>query len=357
MRSPARPVGLTLPGRHRGPRLPWIEVVLFLTGGGLFVSLLLRIGAAPILEALASLGPSLGLIVGIEVFAILANTLSWRCTIAPVRRGDVPFGRLVAARIVGDALNYVIPPGAGEIPKIRLLSRYIPMEAALASVALAKLTEGIALGLFAIFGLIVACPVLVSHPASGVPIAVAALAGVGLAVGCVAAMRFGFFATAARILHRIGMRRLGASRLGGTAMSVDGEIAQFRRRRMGDVARSTIWHLMGWLVNVAELWLTCQFLGLRPSLGVLVSGEALGALGDGVLFFVPMKIGAAEGGRVVVFALLGLSAAQGLTLGLVRRVRELVWTTIGLVIYPWLGVGAALGDWVARDREATTVNA
>ena len=94
------------------------------------------------------LGLSLPLIIGIEAFAVLANTLSWRCTIAPERRGDVPFRRLMAARIVGDAVNYVIPAGAGEIPKIRLLSQYIPMELAVASVALAKLTEGIALGLF-----------------------------------------------------------------------------------------------------------------------------------------------------------------------------------------------------------------
>ena len=92
-------------------------------------------------------------------------------------------------------------------------------------------------------------------------------------------------------------------------------------------------------MNVAELWLACHFLGLRPSLGVVFAGEALGALCDGVFFFVPMRIGAAEGGRVFVFALLGFSAAQGLTLGLVRRVRELAWTTIGLAIYPWLGMG------------------
>lgn len=53
----------------------------------------------------------------------------------------------------------------------------------------------------------------------------------------------------------------------------------------------------------------------------------------------------------------GFSAAQGLTLGLVRRVRELAWTTMGLAIYPWLGMGPTLGDRAGRGREATTVNA
>jgi hypothetical protein len=118
-----------------------------------------------------------------------------------------------------------------------------------------------------------------------------------------------------------------------------------------------MWHLVGWLVNVVELWLACHFLGLHPSLGVVFAGEAFGALCDGALFYVPMRIGAAEGGRVLVFVLLGFSAAQGLTLGLVRRVRGLAWTTTGLAIYPWLCAGRAREDRAGHDREAATVNA
>jgi hypothetical protein len=357
MTSPTRLAGPTRRRRRREWHVPRIEVILFFIGGGLFALLLLEIGTTAILQALVGLGPSLGLIVGIEAFAILANTLSWRCTMAPERRGDVPFGRLMAARVVGDALNYVIPAGAGEIPKIRLLSRHIPSASAVASVALAKLTEGIALGVFGFLGFMVAWPILVTNAASGVPMAVAALVGVGLAVACFVAMRIGLFATAARIAYRLGVRRLDDSRLARAAMSVDGEIAEFQRGRMGDVVRSTMWHLVGWLVNVVELWLACHFLGLHPSLGVVFAGEAFGALCDSALFYVPMRIGAAEGGRVLVFVLLGFSAAQGLTLGLVRRVRELAWTTIGLAIYPWLGGGRALEARVGHDREATTVNA
>src|SRR5215470_6968900 len=125
-------------GRARERRSAWVEIVLFAIGAGLVALLIRRIGVAPIVEALTTLGPALPLIVGVEAFAILANTLSWRCTIAPERRGDVPFSQLMAARIVGDGLNYVIPGGAGEIPKVRLLARYIPIELALESVALAK---------------------------------------------------------------------------------------------------------------------------------------------------------------------------------------------------------------------------
>ena len=120
---------------------------------------------------------------------------------------------------------------------------------------------------------------------------------------------------------------------------------------------STIWHLVGWLVNVAELWLACHFLGLRAPLGVVFAGEALGVLFDGLFFFVPMRIGAAEGGRVFVFRLLGFSAGVGLTLGLVRRMRELAWTVAGLSIYPWLARVDGTERGSGRDRPGTAVAA
>ena len=343
------------PGRPLGAwRSSWLEILLFATGSGLLVLLVRRIGPAPIIGALETLGIALPLIIGIEALAVLANTVSWRCTIAPERRGDVPFARLVAARIVGDAVNYVIPAGAGEISKVRLLARYVPMEGAVASVALAKVTEGIALGLFGIFGLVVAWPILSARAESGVTIAVAAAAGVALVVGCVIALRAGLLMAMARLFRQHGMLQaeVPSSEPGKT---VKGETVPLRR---GLVA-STLWHLLGWLVNVAELWLACHFLGLSASLGVVFAGEALGVLFDAMFFFIPMRIGAAEGGRMFVFRLLGFGAATGLTLGLVRRIRELAWTVAGLAIYPWLARAGQPSDdaGAGQDRQGRAVTA
>jgi hypothetical protein len=301
-----------------------VEIVLFAIGAGLFAFLIRRIGLASVAEAIRNLGPALPLIVGVEALAVLANTLSWRCTITPDRRGDVPFSRLVAGRIVGDAVSYVIPAGAGEIPKTRLLARYLPMKSALASVAMAKLSEAVALGLFGILGLVVAWPILRTSAVSGVTVAIATVVGMGLVVGGVVAARLG----------------------------LPGPLRQ-------GLIGSTAWHLVGWLVNAVELWLACHFLDLRPSLRVVFAGEALGVLFDALFFFVPMRIGAAEGGRVLVFRLLGFSAAAGLTLGLVRRIRELAWAAAGLAIYPWLASGdrSAPGRGAGRGRHGRAVTA
>ena len=339
--------------RSRGWRSSWVEIVLFLTGAGLFAFLIRRIGVATIAEALARLGFSLPLIIGIEAFAVLANTLSWRCTIVPERRHDVPFRRLMVARIVGDAMNYVITAGAGEIAKTRLLSRYIPMELALASVALAKVTEGIALGLFTILGLIVAWPILMARAVSGATIAVAAAAGAGLVAVGLLALRVGFSAGMIRLFRRLVATQRDHVGLAAAGAPTGTELGPFQQ---GLVA-ATAFHSVGWLVSVAELWLACHFLGLGASLGIVFVGEALGVLFDAVFFFVPMRIGAAEGGRVFVFRLLGFSASVGLTLGLVRRMRELVWTVAGLAMYPWLArVDGSVPEHDSdRDRRHTVV--
>jgi hypothetical protein len=60
---------------------------------------------------------------------------------------------------------------------------------------------------------------------------------------------------------------------------------------------------------------------------------------DGILFFVPGKVGTQEGGKVLLFATLGLDPARGLTVGVVRRIRELTYAGVGL---------AALGALTVR---------
>lgn len=49
---------------------------------------------------------------------------------------------------------------------------------------------------------------------------------------------------------------------------------------------------------------------------------------DGMLFFVPAKVGTQE---VIVFAALGLNPARGLTVGIVRRTRQLTYAGLGLI--------------------------
>lgn len=51
-----------------------------------------------------------------------------------------------------------------------------------------------------------------------------------------------------------------------------------------------------------------------------------------LLFFLPLQLGGREGGFVMSTAGLSLSAGAGIFVALIVRIRELIWTAIGLLL-------------------------
>ena len=54
------------------------------------------------------------------------------------------------------------------------------------------------------------------------------------------------------------------------------------------------------------------------------------ALFDNLIGFLPMQLGVQEGGFVLSIAALGLSAALGIFVSIICRVREIIWIIIGI---------------------------
>ena len=110
-------------------------------------------------------------------------------------------------------------------------------------------------------------------------------------------------------------------------------------------------------MGAAEIYLILYWVGAAVDWPTAVALETGSVLIDGMLFFVPAKVGTQEGGKVVLFAALGLSPARGLTVGVVRRIRELTYAGLGLVALGWLSAGASESPGVtlggpAADRTA-----
>ena len=95
---------------------------------------------------------------------------------------------------------------------------------------------------------------------------------------------------------------------------------------------SVLLHLVAFVVGTLEVYLIVQFLGVPIS---LPAAAAIGAFSSAVKFFsfmIPASLGALEGGNMAIFAAFGLGGAVGLTYTLVRRVREIVWITLGFTL-------------------------
>lgn len=87
------------------------------------------------------------------------------------------------------------------------------------------------------------------------------------------------------------------------------------------------------LLSFLEAWLMLHVLGWQPDLRRLFLFEALMKLVNALSAFVPAGIGVFETGSALLAAAVRLGAATGLALGLARRVRGLILSGAGLLLF------------------------
>jgi uncharacterized membrane protein YbhN (UPF0104 family) len=88
--------------------------------------------------------------------------------------------------------------------------------------------------------------------------------------------------------------------------------------------------LLTWVMLVSEYWLVLRFLDLR-----LTFDETIAVLTTARLAFLtplPGGLGALEAGQAFAFQKLGFSVAEGLSVGLLIRARDVVFGAIGLAL-------------------------
>jgi len=320
---------------------------LFAFGIALLGLLVTRIGVSAIGTAFERLSWRLLIVVWFPfVLVNVFDTLGWRFALPP---GRVPFITLFAARLTGEAFNATTPTASlgGESVKAALVRSHVDSRDGVLSVIVAKTTMTVSQVLF-----LGACLPLVAWHVEADPrlgIALPWAFGVeALAVGgFVAAQMLGL---AAGTLRRLPW--LANATLIRMATVLDDGLRIFYRRHPARVVASTAFHFLGWLTSGVEAYVILRLLGVPVSLETALLVEACGTAIRFASFMIPAHVGALEGGMVATFVALGLDAGSGLSFTLVRRVRELVWVSLGFLMLacPWVGRprgGASLSVWLS----------
>lgn len=330
-RSPIRDSQSVTPISGRPARLLGLLSRLLLGAGIiLFVVLVYRVGPAAVWDNLRLIGWGFVLVLAQEGVSYLVNTSGWRFAFPPPRP-PVRFRQLLAARLAGEAINNLTPTATigGEVVRGRMLEGTVDSSATWGSIAIAKLMQTLAQMIFVFAGLLVVVrrTPLPEGFERGLFIGLAVLT-TGLLTG-IFMQRRGMFTAAARVAGRIG---LGVpERLTQQLHRLDAEIARFYRAP-GTFILSVLCFFIGWCMGVVEVYIILHFLQIGATLERAVTIEVLSVALDALFFFVPAKAGTQEGGKVVIFQLLGLDPAKGLALGIIRRLRELTWSMVGLVV-------------------------
>ena len=267
--------------------------------------------------------------------AFVVDTASWHLMVPSAALNATWLYRLWKVRMVGEALNYVIPAASlgGEPAKAVLLKKQyrVGYKEGGASVIIAKTVNLLALLAFGASGL-----VLISD-GSQVPMTYVTALWFGLAALTAAVLAF--FAVqrwrlASRLGHGLSRTRFGPAieRSLEKIQEVDGYFVTFYRDRPGRFSLSLLIAWLAWTIGAFEIYVLMMFLGHPLPFAEAWVIEAVAQLARAGSFFIPANLGAVEAGFVLIGQALTGQAAIGLALAAVRRARDLVWILWGLAL-------------------------
>jgi uncharacterized protein (TIRG00374 family) len=308
------------------------ERLLIAAGLILFGVLVAQLGIGNVLANLQMVGWGIALIIAAEILAFAANTLGWRAAFPGGVR--VPsFRRLLLARIAGDSTNYLTPTATlgGEFVRVRMLQGQAAAAPLVASVVVAKLTQTIGLLVFVAIGLLLIVDDTRIPGGARWGILGGLLLFAAVLSGLLLMQRRGLLSPALRLADRWSALRFLAP-LRSPIEQIDAEMVRVHRESAGRIVLSSASFALGYAVGIVESYLILWFFGVPVSIELALAIEVLGVVLNNLMFFVPLRLGTQEAGKVLVFAVLGLAPAQGLAAGVIYRIRELTWAFIGLAI-------------------------
>ena len=291
-----------------------------------------QLGWQNIWEQLRRIGWATLLVAVMRTGTQLLFTLAWAWTI-PVSAPRVPFYELFRIRLAGEAINYLIPSGTfgGEPLKAKLLSPSIGIANALAGVAVGKFSQILAqLVVMVAGGLFASYTLNVPSDVKAAMFAVLAVIGAGLCVIYVGQRR-GMFGWLAQHLVRLRMGGRFIEPRIEKLRNLDRIISEIHTEQPRKFATSLAFNALGWLGGAVEVFVVLWLLGTPRNAGIAFVIEMLSLIISAALFLVPWQAGTQEAGKALIFGLCGLLPASGFAVGLIQRLRDMIWAGIGLL--------------------------
>jgi len=284
-----------------------------------------KIGLDAILDGLRRLGPAgLALILGASLIRQLFRALAWRLLMDTA----VPLSTVLAATISGDAIGNLTPLSliVSEPAKAMYVGKHIPPQRALAALAAENFFYSLSVAVTVLAGVAV---LFVAFPVPDWLQNASLVLVAGMAAVLVAAL---WLIAKEPALVSATLGRFVSARILDKIRELETSSYSFVRSKPGRLAAVVACEAGFHIFSVAEAWLTLVFLGVH-SLALAFVLDTVQRVINVVFRVVPLKIGVDEVSSGLVSAALGYGSALGVTMGVIRKVRVLIWAGVGLVIF------------------------
>ena len=225
----------------------------------------------------------------------------------------------------------------GDTAKAYLLKEEIPLKDGIAGVLVDKTLDNLSKMLFNIVGLLVAV-FYISLPQDWI-------------VGCVIFLVILFAVNTALLVFQI--RGMKGAILKITKLipplkrqlekrqeqldSLDENLKDYYTKNPKSLIIASCWHIIGRVLGVVEIWLIMHLLGAPIGfIGAFFIASITNVV-NGMFSFIPGQWGVSEEAQVLLVELLGFAKTIGLSLGIIRRIRRLFITAIGLLFFAVMG--------------------
>ena len=310
----------------------YLQIAAALMGAALLSYLILRAGTDKLLDNVKQMGWGILLVLGLAGISHLVKTWAWRLTL-PGQFKKVSFSRTLGLRLVSEAMGQLgfVGQMVGDATRGSLLTSDLPASGIISSVTLDR-------GLFMGTGLIVTIAgfaALLFMPA--IPgrlrlyASLFAVVLVALLALSVWAIQNGWpvLSRSARLAGRIPWFKTWLHSKEAVILSAEQQLLTFHRQAPRAFWASTLLNFVAHGLAIAEVYLILLLVGSKVTLTGALMLEALTKLINAVGTINPGNVGTYEGGNMAIVKLVGLAPAEGLTLGLCRRFRSIVWAIIG----------------------------
>ncbi len=311
-----------------------LQSIFFVLGLGIFIYLIYLLGWKVLLEKIELIGWWWIPLVLLALIWQFFHMQAWNEVLSFLGY-RLSLWQLYKLKMIAEAVNMVVPSGnlGGDTVRAHLIRKQVPMNTAIPSVMVDKTLDFLSKMIFNIVGFTLILFFIEMPPV--------------LFWSCTLYLIFIFFYNS--LLVWIQVKGISGGLLKAIKWIPSLYQALIKRRDQLSLLDENlnraytqgklklflagVYHTIGRTLGVVEIWIVLWLLGEQPGfVEVLFLGVIVNVI-NGAFAIIPGQWGVSEYAQVLTAQVLGYTTAIGLSMAVIRRIRRLFLTGVGLIIY------------------------